>query len=455
MEGGKVSLLPPAPQRADAAFKSVPSVISIEGLMWSVGECDALCVDDRFTNGHPVATDTTGRAVPVVCILDVLRYLRSGRVVSDEEYWAARHKLRDAGFGFMPVEAEELLNQLLDAEFEEGRLLESAELRTIRQTVNRADALQLLKDDEAHTLSQGLISACVEVIRTLWLDASISADVAATLSTWVWRYLPVSTFLISEEAMPNAPPTALEEVVSRRLGLLMLAPMMDSTERRSAYRKWLERSVLAPLRSASPELIEDAASIVCETVAHSPAEYREMVGALFLECLPNDLQERIVKEDPKFASDCGFGFRSVLGIAGRVRVEEAALVQAAQALFEGAGMQALSDVDGVEVQLDLGEDDIPRLTWTAVPGSQQEADIPELTLIGENAVERANVAEKILERLGPSVKGETRALLEDAGSRRLSVEELSSVFGEETTGVAAGSVSVGRKDRFRLAGESG
>ena len=196
MEIGKVSLLPHSPQRAEAGLGSLPTVISVEGLMWAAGECDAICVDDRFTNGHPFATDSSGISVPLVCILDVLRYLRSIRIISPEEYWAATHKLRDAGFAFIPLEADELLHHLLAAEFEDARVLESAELRSIRQTINRVDALGLLKDEEAQALSQGLLTACVQAIRMLWRDASLTTNVAASLSDWIWRYLPVATHLI-------------------------------------------------------------------------------------------------------------------------------------------------------------------------------------------------------------------------------------------------------------------
>ena len=437
METGKISLLPQRPHGADAGLGSFPSVISIEGLMWGAGECDALCVDDRFTNSHPFATDPTGTTVPVVCVLDVLRYLQSIRVVSPDNYWAARHRLRDAGYAFIPVEADELLHHLLAAEFEDARVLESAELRSIRQTVNRIDALGLLKAEEAQALSQGLLMACVQVIRTLWRDASLTASVAATLSSWIWRYLPVTTHLVKGEATNSASSMVLEEVVSRRLGLLMMAPMMDSTERRSAYREWLELCVVAPLMPASADLIDNAASIVRETVDSMTAEHRKMIGALFLECLPDGLQDRMLKEYPTFATDCGFEFRPVLTVAGRVRVEEAALVQAAKALFVGAGEQVLVDLDGLELKLDFAENDILRLTWTQPAGAHQQADIPHLTLIAEKSSERAKVAERILGRLGPAIQEGTRTLLKESVSRRLSPEELSAIFLEETTGVAA------------------
>ena len=244
MESGKVTLLPQRPERSREP-RGLSSVDSLAGLLFGSAECDALCVDDRFVNTHPWSEGPTGKPVPVVCVLDVLRHLHARRVISEERYWGARHKFRQAGFAFIPLDPEELLKHLLAAEFEDGRMLESAELRVIRQTVNRVDSLELLMEGEARALGDGMVLACREVIRRLWSDASLEARVAGALCSWVWRHLGMATFLLRRDAEDDSGAAAFREGVVRRVSLLMLPPIVESPDRRSAYREWLDRSVLA------------------------------------------------------------------------------------------------------------------------------------------------------------------------------------------------------------------
>ncbi|MYB35866.1 MAG: hypothetical protein F4Y26_00420 [Gammaproteobacteria bacterium] len=445
MTNGKVSLLTRPPETDREGLGGVPSVISIEGLMFGADECDALCIDDRFTNSHPVAADRVGKPVPIVCVLDVLRYLRAGELIPEAEYWGVRHQLREAGFAFVPVEAAELRNHLLDAEIEDGRLLESAELRTIRQTVNRFAVLARIKDEEARALSQGLLMSCVGAIRDVWLDTSVGAEVAATLSTWVWQYLTAATYTVRDRESGDQARAPLEEVISHRVGLLMLAPALESGQRRLAYREWLDGTVIGPLKPSNPQLIVDATSVVVSAVDGLDPEVRAVVGRLFLECLPDGLQARLANEYPAIAKDSGLAFGKVMAIAGQVRVWETELVGAAKRAFEKAAMSTLSDLAGSEVRLDLVDDARLELDWTRSGGERRRMAVPALTLVCEEGSFREKAAKELLGRFGGTASGECQRLLKQAGSRKLSNDELSVILGEEANGVAAVQWRLARK----------
>ena len=435
MESGKVTLLPLPPERLRDSIALV-SVDSLAGLLFASGECDALCVDDRFVNIRLSSKGPTGKSVPLVCVLDLLRHLRARDVISDERYWGARHKLRQAGFAFIPLEAEELLNHLLSAEFEDGRMLESAELRVIRQTVNRVDSLELLSGGEARALGDAMVLACREVIWRLWSDAALEAQVAGALCSWVWWHLGMATFLLWRDLESDGGAAAFREAVVRRMRMVMIPPVVDSFDRRSAYREWLEQSVLVRLRPANDDLVEEAATAIFSTVKGAGKDVR-VVAAVFLECLPEALRERIVNADPAFAEDCGFSITHRVVIGGGLSIAEADLLSAARTVYAGAETARLAPIGGTDAALSrAGDDEQLVASWTDAQGETHRVQIPGLTLVSGNAKARTQVLDEIVGRLGPTAQ-ETCALHKHASSRRLTQEEVSVVFGEMTTGVAA------------------
>ncbi len=435
MESRKLTLLPLQPER-NRESRALESVNSLTGLIFGSAECDALCVDDRFVNARVRVESSTGKLAPVVCVLDVLRHLHARGVISDERYWGARHKLREAGFAFIPVESEELLKHLSVAEFEDGRMLESAELRVIRQTVNRIASLELLSGGEARAMGERMTLACREVIQRLWANAELEAPVAGALCSWVWEHLGMETFLLRQGSEEDGSSAALRDGVVRRLSLLLVPPIMDSPSRRSAYREWLEQSVLAALRPANEDVIEDAATAI-RSMFKGSGKIERVVARLFFECLPEALRGRIVNADPMFAEDFGFSLTQRVEFAGSLSIAVPDLLNAARTVYAGARTAPLADIRGAGAVLArAGDDETLVASWIDAQGERRRVQVPELTLVSGNAESRIRVLNEIVGRVGPTARG-TRALLEHASSRRLTDDEIAVVLVEETTGVAA------------------
>ena len=435
MESGKVTLLPLPPERVQDA-RPLVSVDSLAGLLFASAECDALCVDDRFVNARVRSEGPSGKSVSVVCVLDVLRHLHARRVISDERYWGSRHKLRQAGFAFIPVETQELLKHLLAAEFQGGKMLESAELRVIRQTVNRIDSLELISGGEARVLGDEMVLSCREVIQRLWSETVLEAQVAGALCSWVWRHLGMATFLLRPGSERDGGATTFRDGIVRRLSLLLLPPIVDSLDRRSEYREWLEQSVLVGLWPANDDVVEEAATAI-RSMVKGADKHGRVLAALFLECIPAELRERVLNADQAFAKDCGIPCTDLVEVAGSLSVAEADLLNAATTVYAGAKIAPLTGIRGTGAVLaPTGDDQTLVASWIDAQGETRRVHIPELTLVSGNAEARMRVLNEIVEQLGPTAQ-QPRALLEHAFSRRLTQEEVSMVFGEKTTGVAA------------------
>ena len=124
VERGSVSVLPRVSEFRDSEVRGLSLVESLAGMISSAANCDTICVDDRFVNSRSVCTALDGTEVPVVSVAEILQYLRSQQILSDVEYWREKHKLRNRGFVYISVEADELLHWFKATEVREGHMTE-------------------------------------------------------------------------------------------------------------------------------------------------------------------------------------------------------------------------------------------------------------------------------------------------------------------------------------------
>ncbi len=237
-------------------------VLTLAHFLLDAGPCDAVSVDDRFLNRHMVLTDRGGRHVPFVCALDVLRHLEARGVIDRDEALAALHRLRGAGFAMVPVGPDELETRLRAAQFDQkGGLVETAELRVLRQTLMRLRSLDMVQQPlEAPFLDQ-LRLASVLTIRHLWADESVPPERAIAFSDWVWHNVAPSPLDWSRTAPEPERMMPLPDMFARHVELL-LKPMPMTGDRDEAFRSWAESAVLEPLLPANADLVDGLAGYV-------------------------------------------------------------------------------------------------------------------------------------------------------------------------------------------------
>ena len=440
LESGAISLLPRLGEARQREAPSLPAVSSLEGLVLASGECDALCVDDRFFNSHPTTSDPNGAVVPVVCVLDVLRHLRSKNALSDTDYWTARHKLREAGFVFVPVEADELRHWLEATDVSDEGLVESPELRAIRQTVNGVSLFRVGSEPELQVRRDAMQLVNAQVVRELWESATVNNEAAGMLCTWVWRHLMATTYLPGRSE-PGG--DTVRDSIVRRVGLLLLPRTVASASRRQAYRTWLEGCVVDRLMPANAGLAEEAVMAAFSTIGHLE-EHREIIGPLLLDGLPGALRDCLASREPELARDCGVGFTKVIGIAGAIRVAETELVQAARGVFDNTSSVQLDDVSGKPVTVERLESEGPLcLRWEDNELGTQRVEVPLLTLMAPDAATRSRTLEAVLKSFGPTADL-PEDLVKEIASRTLSDSEMSLLFREQSRGVAILQGELGR-----------
>ncbi|RJO60303.1 HNH endonuclease [candidate division WS5 bacterium] len=229
--------------------KSIPEHPSV-GILALATYCDIAIIDDRFLNQH-ANIESGGTQVPVFSTLDLLNALVTAGVLTDDERLEHRTRLRRAGYFFVPVTVEELEQSLRDTTVADGAVVETAELKAIRESVLRVRMSNWLQLPEEAPWLDGTLKAFVRVIRNLWRDGADIEEITAR-SNWLVKHIDIRGW-----AHCLVPETA-DNVV--RIGratyiLLMLLPLTEVKQRvEDAYCKWVEECILAPIQEQFPEV---------------------------------------------------------------------------------------------------------------------------------------------------------------------------------------------------------
>jgi hypothetical protein len=235
--------------------------------------CDIVCVDDRFFNRHVTLTDEAGHTVPIVCVLDLLQHLEAQGVLSTDEKNGALHNLRQAGYVFVPVAPDELGKYLRNATLDrEGQVVESAEMRILRQTIMRSRSLDMIELPTEARFLEKMQLGCIIVIRQLWADEGLSVERVVVFSDWVWRHVAPSPLDWMRNIREPLRPGDMPEAFARHLAWL-LQPMPLNPERYEVFRDWVERELLGPLLPANADLVDRLVRIVRANIERLSEEF--------------------------------------------------------------------------------------------------------------------------------------------------------------------------------------
>ena len=214
-------------------------------------DCDAIIVDDRFINQNENIQSDGGGATPVFTTLDLLSTLRSNDLVSSDVLSEYLTLLRRAGYLFVAIPQMELSGYLKSAPVKSGRLVETAELRAVRESILSArmsDCLRLPKEEAWLRITMETLGAS---LTNLWETTADIAD-APMRSDWLFQQMEIRgwTQAFSEDEQDLA-----DKLEPMLYYFMMLAPPSGVDAKvREQYWRWLEERLLMPMKEREPDL---------------------------------------------------------------------------------------------------------------------------------------------------------------------------------------------------------
>ncbi|MHB8087677.1 MAG: HTH domain-containing protein [Anaerolineaceae bacterium] len=240
-------------------------------------QCDGIIADDRFINQH-TNINYSGSKTAIFSTLDLIDALVSMGLITSEDQSEYRTLLRRAGYLFIPINEDELAGHLDVSEVKDNKIIETAELKAIRENilhVRMSTSLQLPKElPWLHTL----IKVFIRVLKSLWKAGSDLSSIHAR-SDWIMNQIDVRGWAhnLSYKDGDN-----LVKLGRGAYLLMVLSPPTDSPQKlKDEYWIWIEDRVLSPIKEQYPDLY----SWIFEWERR---QFIEMVNIDLTEWLEND-----------------------------------------------------------------------------------------------------------------------------------------------------------------------
>ncbi|MGJ0532850.1 hypothetical protein, partial [Methylocystis sp.] len=208
--------------------------------------------------------------------LELLQDLADRAVITQAMLFAHRANLRRAGYQLIPITEEDLIFHLDHTRVEAGVIVETAELRAIRESVLRARMSKMLQIPTEAPWLQKSMDAVARVVRKVWRTKTGLQEAQAS-SDWLTGLLDIRGFAASTVA-GNERNFALYGYAAQLLQLMSSLEEPED-EAKQAYDAWLDEAVLKDIRQTQPEvfawLVEQCRTLVALTAQMPAAEVED------------------------------------------------------------------------------------------------------------------------------------------------------------------------------------
>ncbi|MBE9109291.1 HNH endonuclease [Nodosilinea sp. LEGE 07298] len=233
--------------------KDLPEHPTVD-LLELVPYCDAIIVDDRALNHHEyVANDS--KQTPLFTTLDLIDTLATIGVISEEDRFECLTKLRRAGYFFINVGKEELSAYLSDSQVINHKVVETAELKAVRENilcVRMHDFLQFPQEAVWLDMTRKVL---IDSLKNFW-NENTDFSTAEIYSNWLLEQADLRGWLHRVDLTNNSHSHVIKNAHAVRLLSLFIAPFQSSPEVLEAYWKWAENAVFIPTLRNFPDLRE-------------------------------------------------------------------------------------------------------------------------------------------------------------------------------------------------------
>ena len=240
-----------------------PALVTLTDLFkYTPEQNDVIWIDDRFCNSY-VHRDGT----PIVGILEILEALKINNIITKNEYYEKILELRASNFRYIPVDRQELLYHLKQAQVIDSHVVETEGLSIIRRYLASCllDSKRLQMPPVIPTAANpnGEIAFVLSTMRAvadtlihIWKDEHVTENTVEAYSNWIFINLYVGTFGVRHLRRQDDPNNDGIDLIGLDIGSLFTQGIhftrSNTFNRRKKYFDWLENRLVRNRFRADP-----------------------------------------------------------------------------------------------------------------------------------------------------------------------------------------------------------
>jgi hypothetical protein len=245
------------------------ALLPVMDLLEDISPVEAAVVDDRMFAENSLLTDSNGVTVPLLSSLDLLDILVARGQMSAGDKRDALHTLRERCFFCIPLPPDDLLLQIEGASVEDGRVLETAELRGIRENFARLHSTDVLCTQSDLAYQDAIWNAGTYVIAKLWSNEAMPVAETVARSNWIVTNIIPDIELAMRFAADGA--SRIRQVAAAQAGANLLG-ISSKAERQKAHALWIEESCLSRYLPGNSDVLDELAIQAADTLVRRTQE---------------------------------------------------------------------------------------------------------------------------------------------------------------------------------------
>lgn len=213
-------------------------------------DVEAVIVDDRFINQNKHIPDVSS-PTPVLTTLDMLEAIHISGVISSEQFFEYLTLLRRSGYIFLPIIEDELQHYLSNTEVVAGALVETAELKAIRENILSIRMRSFLQLPREALWLFNIMQAFSHTLKAQW-SPEIDVETAGARSEWLLKQLDLRGWAhcFGGEGGLNF----LVNGYGAQIMSLLFTTSEVALEVEEKYHAWIEEFIVEKLRESDPEI---------------------------------------------------------------------------------------------------------------------------------------------------------------------------------------------------------
>jgi hypothetical protein len=223
-----------------------------EELLQASTKSDVALIDDRYLNQHAkIAFDQ--KNIPIFTSLDFIETLYDNQIIAEKEKFSYRAKLRESGFGLIPITIEELNYHLDKSSINNGIVRPTKELKLIKENLSLLKINRLIKLPRDANWLHASLRNLSNALKSQWSE-NVAVEVSCARATWLYGLIDFRGWSHCLEIRHEEGMAYIGEMI--RANTLLIAPEELAGDLKVKYYAWLEDIVLLPLKNKDPTSYE-------------------------------------------------------------------------------------------------------------------------------------------------------------------------------------------------------